>query len=1076
MGVAAAMAQLLAGSGQPPPPPPPPPRVPIVVRPPPHMIASQAGQGVLVRPPAGGIAPIVPLPPGLAAAAAALGSVLNMNGLQQMIPSSTAPAIASAATALGVATTAPQPPGPLAAFSPSLQLVQPPPPPSGVPPGFVEQLKVQMSQMAGTSDKLCNYSRSCRSVSCPNTHPDGRDIEDDPHSVICRFSRRCKRSNCFYVHPAGRDLDEDPSKGKCKLGEDCLNPACIYTHPETRKAITQLTCFSCGARGHVARDCPKDPRAWQPRVAVKGFPEEWSRDGFETLVQRVAQELEVFGQLTGPPEVQGLGDQVFATFEDVELAKQAIQALNGEVFDMDFCSPPPPPRSQGGTVVKDKRCTIFVGNLPLDSTEEELREIFSRVGVVESFRVVLDRDTKKSKGYGFCDYSHPDLAQDALKYLADVEVGGRRLRLCPAAESLGSRGSGRPSEGGAEAGGSRCEMQIQGFPARWTSAELREFLLCAIKVKPSLLNIEMEPPSGDPLSGFAIVAFANESDAKGARQDLEGQKIAGKPLSVNLAGVMEEEDQGADWAADKARWWGKDDKSKWWDRDGKDDKGQWWDKDDKEWRRSRSRSRSGGVQRRRRKDEWSSWARKDGRVQTREAVMTTVFIDELSMPLRAFVEPCQEDCEVWVDRLPGEDGFQDWSNAFGEVEDLFRVPDPSGSQPSGRGYVKFKGHSAAARCVDQGAGRWSESERWLSSQQQARRGDRSSVYPENMISKILGTRGDVIAGLRDEVGAKALMLRGEGLGDNDKMESSRVHFVCKSALEALPKLHPALERAIEKIHSEVQNKGVSGGARGRRGERPSKDLLRESVPWRPPGNEPPPPPHWIYPPPGNAPPGPPGWYPHWGPPGHHPYPPPWIGPPGLGGPLAAGHFSPGPLDMDPPPGHFGCPSALDEAIAAEAGGRGGRRRRRPEEDAEGEAAVRGRRRRRRAASGEPAATPTEGRREGPPMEPGMPARQAEALPALPAEVGSAVAGTFLERLPASLTPEEQALGEAVVEFLRVWGGGDAAPPNMVHLGGDVRVREFKAAALPREVSLKAWLKQRFNDRVEVRGQSVVALE
>lgn len=85
---------------------------------------------------------------------------------------------------------------------------------------------------------------------------------------------------------------------------------------------------------------------------------------------------------------------------------------------------------------------------------------------------------------------------------------------------------------------------------------------------------------------------------------------------------------------------------------------------------------------------------------------------------------------------------------------------------------------------------------------------------------------------------------------------------------------------------------------------------------------------------------------------------------------------------------------------------------------------------------------------------------------------------FLDRLPAELTKEEEALGKAVLEFLRNWVDGDtaASPPNMVHLGGDARVREFKSAAVPREVSLKAWLKQRFKDRVEVKGQGVVAID
>lgn len=74
-----------------------------------------------------------------------------------------------------------------------------------------------------------------------------------------------------------------------------------------------------------------------------------------------------------------------------------------------------------------------------------------------------------------------------------------------------------------------------------------------------------------------------------------------------------------------------------------------------------------------------------------------------------------------------------------------------------------------------------------------------------------------------------------------------------------------------------------------------------------------------------------------------------------------------------------------------------------------------------------------------------------------------------------LSHAEQQLGEAVMSFLQTWRQRDAeSTPNVVHLGGDAQVRELKAA-LPSAVSLKAWLKQRFSHRVEVRGQSVIAL-
>jgi len=95
----------------------------------------------------------------------------------------------------------------------------------------------------------------------------------------------------------------------------------------------------------------------------------------------------------------------------------------------------------------------------------------------------------------------------------------------------------------------------------------------------------------------------------------------------------------------------------------------------------------------------------------------------------------------------------------------------------------------------------------------------------------------------------------------------------------------------------------------------------------------------------------------------------------------------------------------------------------------------------------------------------------------PVDIPVSTSAGFLDRLPPKLSREERELGEAVLDFLKAWRAREpGSSPNMVHLGGDARVREYKALALPREVSLKAWLKQRFSDRVEVQGQSIVALD
>ena len=72
---------------------------------------------------------------------------------------------------------------------------------------------------------------------------------------------------------------------------------------------------------------------------------------------------------------------------------------------------------------------LFVGNLPYDATEEKLKDIFSEVGPVISFKLVYDRESGKPKGYGFCEYKDQETALSAMRNLNQYELNGRNLRV-----------------------------------------------------------------------------------------------------------------------------------------------------------------------------------------------------------------------------------------------------------------------------------------------------------------------------------------------------------------------------------------------------------------------------------------------------------------------------------------------------------------------------------------------------------------------------------------------------------------------------------------------------------------------
>merc|ERR1712137_1078134 len=73
--------------------------------------------------------------------------------------------------------------------------------------------------------------------------------------------------------------------------------------------------------------------------------------------------------------------------------------------------------------------SVFVGNIPYGVTEEQLKDIFGEAGSVVSFRIVHDRETGRSKGFGFCEYQDPSSAQNAMRDLNGYELNGRTLRV-----------------------------------------------------------------------------------------------------------------------------------------------------------------------------------------------------------------------------------------------------------------------------------------------------------------------------------------------------------------------------------------------------------------------------------------------------------------------------------------------------------------------------------------------------------------------------------------------------------------------------------------------------------------------
>ena len=91
---------------------------------------------------------------------------------------------------------------------------------------------------------------------------------------------------------------------------------------------------------------------------------------------------------------------------------------------------------------------LFVGNLSFDTTSEDLEAFFSEVGTCESVSVITDRETGRSRGFGFVEMSQISEAEQAIAELNGRELQGRPLTVSEARERSRDRGPARRSSGG----------------------------------------------------------------------------------------------------------------------------------------------------------------------------------------------------------------------------------------------------------------------------------------------------------------------------------------------------------------------------------------------------------------------------------------------------------------------------------------------------------------------------------------------------------------------------------------------------------------------------------------------------
>lgn len=96
---------------------------------------------------------------------------------------------------------------------------------------------------------------------------------------------------------------------------------------------------------------------------------------------------------------------------------------------------------------------LYVGNLSFSTTEASLGDFFAQIGSVASVKLITDRDTGRSRGFGFVEMSSPDEAEKAISELNGKELDGRAISVSEARPQAPRTGGGGFGGGGGRGGG-----------------------------------------------------------------------------------------------------------------------------------------------------------------------------------------------------------------------------------------------------------------------------------------------------------------------------------------------------------------------------------------------------------------------------------------------------------------------------------------------------------------------------------------------------------------------------------------------------------------------------------------------
>ncbi|KAH9610924.1 hypothetical protein KSS87_008843 [Heliosperma pusillum] len=169
---------------------------------------------------------------------------------------------------------------------------------------------------------------------------------------------------------------------------------------------------------------------------------------------------------------------------------------------------------------------VYVGNLPYDVDSEKLAGMFDAAGVVEIAEVIYNRETDRSRGFGFVTMSTVEEADKAVEMFNSYDVNGRLLTVNKAAPK-GSRPERTPREFAPS-----FRIYVGNLPWNMDNDRLEQLFSEHGKILTARVVSDRETGRS---RGFAFVTMASESEMNDAIAALDGQTLEGRAIRVNVA-------------------------------------------------------------------------------------------------------------------------------------------------------------------------------------------------------------------------------------------------------------------------------------------------------------------------------------------------------------------------------------------------------------------------------------------------------------------------------------------------------------------------------------------------------------